>query len=130
MSIDDDEDYNDDDDAADDDDHYDGDDDDDDVDLCALTITGVSWSSQLGTRLSNAAVTVRIITYRELDCSMSCMNSEAAPQPPPTPVDCDSFNYNPTTNICELNTHSLINTTLSFTADNSWVFWLPTFLVE
>jgi len=67
--------------------------------------------------INKVASTIQV--ERRLQCMVNCTMS---------PI-CDSYNYRPSDNTCELNTHDtpLIANVTDMVADSAWTWWSPIF---
>ena len=67
--------------------------------------------------INKVASTIQV--ERRLQCMINCTLSP----------NCDSYNYRPNDNTCELNTHDtpLIANTTDMVSDGAWTWWSPIF---
>jgi len=81
-------------------------------------IAAWSWKPMSGYRMINK-VASSFQVGRRVQCLANCTVS---------PI-CDSYNYRPADNTCQLNTHDtpLIANSADIVADSDWSWWRPTF---
>jgi len=79
---------------------------------------GYSWEAVNGKRLLNSQLSGGLMTSLG---STACLSSCAAN------VDCDSFNFRPTDNTCELNTHQMGARTSNIVDSPDWIWWKTSF---
>ena len=83
-----------------------------------LCYPGWEWVNNDGHKMIN-----RVASTIQVDLRLQCMlNCTLSPS-------CDSYNYRPSDNRCELNTHvdPLSANSADIVADSAWTWWSPIF---